>query len=116
MSDHTSDDDRWKLLDPATRIDLTAVGLPCHELAESVDADGHREYWLILTVGLDVDGTDHGATQPPRHEGTKSLPHDLREHFAHQCGRPRTNGKPCQQIVSRRGDICPQHQRQTADR
>ena len=52
MSDHTPDDDRWKLLDPATRVNLDDVGLPGHELAESIDADGHRDYWLILTAGM----------------------------------------------------------------
>lgn len=115
MSDHTPDD-RWKLLDPATRIDLDDVGLPGHELAESIDADGHRDYWLILTAGLDAAGTDHGATRPPRHEGTKSLPHDLRDLFAHRCGRPRTDGQPCRQIVRHRDDACPWHQQQTTDR
>ena len=114
MSNEPAPGTLHRLLDPATRIDLDDVGLPGHELGESIDRDGHREFWVINVAGLDTAGTDHGASRPPRHEQLRPLPAEVRAVFEHRCGRPRVDGQPCRQIVRRPGAACAWHQQQPA--
>ena len=98
-----------RLLDPTTCVRLDDVGLPGYQIGESIAPDGTRELWIVDLDGLGVDGTDHGAIEPPAHEKARGLPRELRALFAKRCGRPRKDGQPCRSIVAHRGAACPAH-------
>lgn len=118
MSAYDPSDER-QLLDPRSRIDLTAAGLPGYELAESVGWDGTRQYWIASTAGLCRDDTDHGDPRQP-HDVCGPLSREWRDRIAaapFRCGRPRRDGQACRAIVGNLGDACGWHRlQQEADR
>ncbi|MDV7099703.1 hypothetical protein R4227_06045 [Gordonia amicalis] len=114
MTEPTHDDaDLSKLIDPDTRVDLTADGLAGYELGESISADGRRELWLVDIAGLGRVDHDHGAYAPPAHELLGPLIDEaLWDRICDtpiRCCLPRRDGQPCRAVVRWPGDHCNWH-------
>ena len=112
MNDHEHDHEPCrKLLDPQTRVALGPHGSPGFEVGETVDADGHRQFWIVDTDQLDAANADHG-NQNPVHEQAGLLPSSWDDRIAAaplRCCRPTAAGRPCRQIVTHPGVACAQH-------
>lgn len=109
----THDDDRFKLVDAATECFLADVGLPGHSLAETINPNGNRQFWLVDRTQLGDEAADHGD-QSPGHELTGPLPAGVVARIRSapiRCGARCADGHPCRIEVRAPGHACGWHRR-----
>ncbi|HEY9316111.1 hypothetical protein [Williamsia sp.] len=107
-------DDRAKLIDPTTEVWLAEHGLPGFTVAETIDAGGNRQFWIVDRDQLGGRDVDHG-NESPAHEQTGFLSerwHDRIAAAPFRCCRPRRDGRPCRILVRSADSACAYHRRQ----
>ncbi|WP_431818632.1 hypothetical protein [Gordonia jacobaea] len=101
----------WALIDPRTQRGLGDVGLPGHQLVESIDADGNRELWIADCGVVGRRDVDHGDPCP-KHDLDEPLPDETRARVWSvpiRCGAPTECGRPCRRRVAQSGQRCGAH-------
>lgn len=100
------------LVDRSRSACLCDVGLPGFSVAWGVAPNGDDVAWLVDEAEFlkGADAQQGNANQV--HEQVGPLPAIWRHRIAlapHRCGRARTDGRPCRQLVGAPGRTCAWH-------